>query len=468
MSKYTKLIKNTRLFAISSFGSKILTFLILPLYSFVLTTTEFGIVDIYLTSLNLLLPVVSLSIFDAVFRFVIDAETSKKKLEFFQTGITFSLLCTFISSLVTLTVSLILKDQLVNIWLFWVLLIFQMFISCLQQFVRAIDSVKIYSVSSVLYTFSYLICNIILLVLLKYGVTGYLLSYVFAGIITSSYLIIASQSKIKQLGKFRLSLRHLKSMLRYCIPLTPNAILRWVMNTINRWFILYHCGMSSNGLYAFASKIPTMLSMLTGIFFQAWQLSAIDETKEKDRSFSNQVYSAITIVCFIVTTLILVFTRPMLEMFTEQSYWTAAEYIPFLLLGVVFQIYASFYGTIYIAYKKTWAILVTSAVGAVISIIGNALFVPLYGVQAACITTMISYFFVWVIRVVDTRRICIIEINKPFVVSSTLLMILQAVTFFIFDLFIVNLFFVVAMTAITFFMELHTFSAIYRTISRKE
>lgn len=468
MSKYTKLIKNTRLFAISSFGSKILTFLILPLYSFVLTTTEFGIVDIYLTSLNLLLPVVSLSIFDAVFRFVIDAETSKKKLEFFQTGITFSLLCTFISSLVTLTVSLILKDQLVNIWLFWVLLIFQMFISCLQQFVRAIDSVKIYSVSSVLYTFSYLICNIILLVLLKYGVTGYLLSYVFAGIITSSYLIIASQSKIKQLGKFRLSLRHLKSMLRYCIPLTPNAILLWVMNTINRWFILYHCGMSSNGLYAFASKIPTMLSMLTGIFFQAWQLSAIDETKEKDRSFSNQVYSAITIVCFIVTTLILVFTRPMLEMFTEQSYWTAAEYIPFLLLGVVFQIYASFYGTIYIAYKKTWAILVTSAVGAVISIIGNALFVPLYGVQAACITTMISYFFVWVIRVVDTRRICIIEINKPFVVSSTLLMILQAVTFFIFDLFIVNLFFVVAMTAITFFMELHTFSAIYRTISRKE
>lgn len=468
MSKYTKLIKNTRLFAISSFGSKILTFLILPLYSFVLTTTEFGIVDIYLTSLNLLLPAVSLSIFDAVFRFVIDAETSKKKLEFFQTGITFSLLCTFISSLVTLTVSLILKDQLVNIWLFWVLLIFQMFISCLQQFVRAIDSVKIYSVSSVLYTFSYLICNIILLVLLKYGVTGYLLSYVFAGIITSSYLIIASQSKIKQLGKFRLSLRHLKSMLRYCIPLTPNAILLWVMNTINRWFILYHCGMSSNGLYAFASKIPTMLSMLTGIFFQAWQLSAIDETKEKDRSFSNQVYPAITIVCFIVTTLILVFTRPMLEMFTEQSYWTAAEYIPFLLLGVVFQIYASFYGTIYIAYKKTWAILVTSAVGAVISIIGNTLFVPLYGVQAACITTMISYFFVWVIRVVDTRRICIIEINKPFVVSSTLLMILQAVTFFIFDLFIVNLFFVVAMTAITFFMELHTFSAIYRTISRKE
>ena len=469
MSKYTKLLKNTRLFAISSFGSKILTLLILPLYSFVLTTSEFGIVDIYLTLLNLLLPMISLSIFDAIFRFVIDAEISdNKKLEFFQTGITFSVICASISSLVALTASLILKDQLINIGLFWLLLVFQIFISCLQQFVRAIDNVRIYSVSSVLYTFSYLICNIILLIFLKYGVTGYLTSYVFAGIITLSYLIIASQSKIKQLGKFRFSLLHLKNMLRYCIPLIPNAILLWAMNAINRWFILYHCGVSSNGLYAFACKIPTMLSMLTGIFFQAWQLSAIDETKEKDNSFSNHVYSAITIVCFIVATLILAFIRPMFEIFTEESYWAAAEYIPFLLLGVVFQTYASFYGTIYIAYKKTWAILVTSAVGAAISIIGNALFVPLYGVQAACITTMISYFFVWIIRVINTKRMYTIKINKLFIVSSTLLMVLHSIFFLISDLFIVNLFFVVAMIAVTFFVERHTFSAIYRTILRKE
>ena len=138
------------------------------------------------------------------------------------------------------------------------------------------------------------------------------------------------------------------------------------------------------------------------------------------------------------------------------------------MLGVVFQTYASFYGTIYIAYKKTWAILVTSAVGAAISIIGNALFVPLYGVQAACITTMISYFFVWIIRVINTKRMYTIKINKLFIVSSTLLMVLHSIFFLISDLFIVNLFFVVAMIAVTFFVERHTFSAIYRTILRKE
>ncbi len=467
MNKYSKLIKNTGLFAISSFGSKILTFLILPLYSYVLTTSEFGIVDIYLTSLNLLLPVISLSIFDAVFRFVIDAETSEKKLQFFETGVTFSTICMIASAFVALPASFLMKTQVVNIWMFWLLIIFQMFISCIQQFLRAINKIAAYSISSVIYTFSYLICNVVFLAFLKYGVAGYLLSYVVAGVITCVYLIIILHPQIKALGRFRFSLLHLRSMLQYCIPLIPNAVLLWIMNAINRWFILYYCGTDSNGLYAFACKIPTILSMFTNVFFQAWQLSAIDEKESKDTSFSESIYSTITIICYVFTTIILTCARPMVKIFTETSYWTAAEYIPYLLLGIVFQTFASFYGTIYIAYKKTRAVLITSAIGAGITIIGNAIFVPLYGVQAACVITMVSYFFVWFIRMIDTKKLYSIKVNKPFLIISIVLMLLQAIVFFISDLFVVNIVFIAAMIMTIVIVERSTISIIYRKMIKK-
>lgn len=470
MKKYTKLIKNTGLFAISSFGSKILTILILPLYSFVLSTSEFGVVDIYLTTLNLILPIISLSIFDAIFRFVIDAESSERKLQYFETGITFSIICTLLSAIVLLSILFFIKNQTVNILLLWVSLVAQIFISCFQQFIRAIDKVAIYSVSSVLYTISYLMCNVILLYFFKSGVSGYLASYVIAAFITCVYLFVSVRPHINRLGKFKLSLKNLKKMLCYCTPLIPNSILLWVMNAIDRWFILYYYGTESNGLYAFACKIPTILSMITSVFFQAWQLSAIDETKERESSMSGQVYSALTITCYIIATLTLVLTRPMLMLFTDQSYWMAVEYIPFLLLGVIFQTYSSFYGTIYIAYKKTGAVLITSAIGALANVLGNAILIPYYGVQAACFTTMVSYLIVWIIRIYDTKRMFRVETNKLFLIMSSIVLLFQTVTFFADSSSLYGLIYIITMPILIFMCErdkIKKFLITYRDWVRK-
>ena len=50
-SNYKKLVYNTAIFAIGNFGSKVLTFLIVPLYTYVLTTAEYGVIDLFITRL---------------------------------------------------------------------------------------------------------------------------------------------------------------------------------------------------------------------------------------------------------------------------------------------------------------------------------------------------------------------------------------------------------------------------------
>lgn len=467
MNKYKKLIKNTGIYAISSFGSKILTFLILPLYSYVLSTAEYGVVDIYLTTLNLLLPIVSLSIFDAVFRYVIDASSNDIKLQYFETGITFSLISSAVLVGITAVIPFFANISVSNVWLFCVVVITQLFISCMQQFSRAIDKISIFAISSGTYTLSYLVCNVIFLVFLKSGVTGYLCSYVVAGLLTLTYLIVSLIPHIKLLGIFHLSLKHLRVMLTYCVPLIPNAVLLWIMNAINRWFIIYFCGVDSNGLYAFASKIPTILSLFTSIFFQAWQISAIDELKEKDSSFSKQVYSTLSIVCYFGVTFLLAFVGPLMRLVTNESYWAATEYIPLLLLGVVFQTYSSFYGTIYIAYKKTWNVLITSAIGAAVSIIGNFVLIPIYGVQGACFTTMISYLCMWFIRVLDTKKLYLIKTNALYITISVVLMLLQATMCLLCKQTVYNTIFIVAMLVLTCTLERRTITSIINKRPKK-
>lgn len=79
MNKKNKsLIKNIGLFTIGSFGSKILSFLLVPLYTAVLTTTEYGSVDLITSTASLLTPILLLSIFDATLRFGMDSNYKKE------------------------------------------------------------------------------------------------------------------------------------------------------------------------------------------------------------------------------------------------------------------------------------------------------------------------------------------------------------------------------------------------------
>ena len=341
MNKLTKLLKNSGLFAISTFGSKILSFLMVPVYSYVLSTAEFGTADIYMTVLNLLVPIVSLSIFDAIFRYAIN-NTKENSLEYFETGITFSFIASAVFIILGVIFTFVFKQNIVNNVVLIATVIFQVFLSALQQFAKAVNKVSAFSISAILYTLSYLLGNILFLVVFRFGITGYLVSYMLAGVISVSYLCLAILPKEFKGIRFTFTLKRLKEMLGYCVPLIPNAVLLWIITASNRFFLLHYCGVESNGIYAVANKIPLVLSLFTSVFFQAWQISAIDETKEKNNDFSARIINGLVSMSAIGSSAILLLSKFVIDNFFNEQYAAASEYIPFLLLGVVFQCFASF------------------------------------------------------------------------------------------------------------------------------
>lgn len=103
MNRYKKLIGNSIIFAIGNLGSKLMQFIMVPLYSYTMTTSQFGQTDIITTVISLLAPVVSLEVFDAVFRFAMDKQANQARL--LTTGMTI----TSITSILTGVIGLILQ-----------------------------------------------------------------------------------------------------------------------------------------------------------------------------------------------------------------------------------------------------------------------------------------------------------------------------------------------------------------------
>lgn len=422
MGTYKKLIGNSFIFALGNLGSKLVSILLVPLYTYYLTTTEYGTVDLITTTTSLLLPIISLSIFDAVLRFTMDKSQPTDSV------FTNALVVTSIGTLIVLLTYPVLSylntfgDLLSFMYL---ILILQAFQSLSAQFVRAIGKVKIFALNGIIMTIVTGIMNIVLLVYLDMGIAGYLLATVFSNLISIIYLTIVGKTyKYINLKKVNKALT--KTMLSYCIPLIPNALMWWIMNASSRYFILFFVGASANGLFAVANKIPSLLSILNQIFGQAWQLSAIEEYDSKNKSkFYSEIFNYFSMFMFLATSAILIVIKIGLDFAVAPEFYIAWKYVPFLLLGVVFSSFSSFLGTNYIAAKKTGGVFRTSIIGGIINVVSNLIFVPLIGTNGAGLSTMISFFVIWIIRVYDTKQFIDMKLNLKILITNLLIIAVQ-------------------------------------------
>ncbi|MFW7431956.1 lipopolysaccharide biosynthesis protein [Vagococcus carniphilus] len=421
MNIYKKLFSNSLIFAIGNLGSKLIVILLVPLYTYTLSTTEYGVTDIITTTSNLVLPLITLSIYEAVLRFTMDKDYDKEKV------LTSGFFITLVGNLFLLLMIPIIKNLTNNDYLvyFYLLLMIQTFQSLLSQYVRAVGKVKEFAINGILNAFLVGSFNVLFLVKLKYGISGYLLSIIIAGFISVVYLSVVSEViKIVKIRKFDLILS--KTLIKYSIPLIPNSFMWWVINTSNRYFIVYFIGMSENGLFSVANKIPSILSIFQSIFFQAWQLSAIDEydSENKDKFYSN-VFNFFSAFMIIVTSGILLFLRIIIRYILSPEYYLSWKYVPFLLIGILFSSFSSFYGTNYIAAKKTSGVLTSSLLGAAINVFLCYILIPGFGVNGASFATMISFLFMWGYRVFDTRKMISIDVKWKKLFANLLTLFLQ-------------------------------------------
>lgn len=275
--KYRKLMGNSLIFAIGNFGSKIMSFVMVPVYSYTLSTNDFGKVDMLTTLTSLILPIACLEIYDSVFRFALDKNENKS--EIFSTGLIMSIISSCLMFLIGFILSFLIKDY--PIMYTAIYMIVSLLFSLISNFSRAIGEVRSFAIAGIINTFVMGICNVILLVFVKLGMTGYMLSLIL-GQVAAILFIVYSADIIKFFKVSLFSKNKLKEMMRYGIPLTPNNLAWWLNSASDRVFILGMLGSGANGIYAMAGKVPGIITTVNTVFFQSWQMSVVEEYEKKD------------------------------------------------------------------------------------------------------------------------------------------------------------------------------------------
>ncbi|ARK35729.1 glycosyl transferase [Lactiplantibacillus plantarum] len=402
-----RLVRNIGIFAIGNLGSKVIGFLLIAIFTRYLTTTQFGYVDLITTTVNMLLPIIALSIADAVFRFVMDDDANDQMI--FSTGVSFTLLMSLIVFLIAFPILKLFDVHYAGLVLLY--LAASLVQILFQNFVRGIGYVRLFAINGLVSALVLAGCGIWQVVYLRNGITGYLNALIIATIF--SVLFIGFIAKLWTF--FRISANNrqlLKAMLQYSIPLIPNAFLWFFTNDASRYFIVGFVGLAVNGLYAVATKLPTIINVFYTIFSQAWQISAVEEYRKNRHSrFFSDVFSADVGLSVILIGAILIILRPIMTIFVASEYFDAWKIVPALLLASFFSNLASFLGTIYLATKETKGIMMTTVYGMIVNLLLNVILIPLFGIQGAGIGAAIGFAFVMYIRLRDIRKFVDLHVN---------------------------------------------------------
>ena len=417
-NKYKFLISNTGLFFISTFSSKFLVFLLLPIYTAVLTPDQFNAADLVTQTANLMIPLVSLGIPNSIIRFGLDKKYSKSGV-FTVAALTYLLGFMVLLAFYPLIVKITFISRYVR-YLYLYLLC-----SCLrtlvQQYTRARTYTRLYAIDGIMATVSTLFFVYLFLVKLDMGAEGYIMATIAADFVSFLFLSLFSGAwKSFSFKKARPQLA--AEMLAYCLPLIPTGVFWWITNVSDRYLVTMISGASIAGIYAISYKIPSIVNLFSTVFTEAWQISAVQEGQEKNpEKFFKNVFMAYQGVMFMAGAGLILLCKPMTDFMVAAEYYESWRFMPVLIMSTIFSSFSGFMSSIYMVQKNGKANLYTMMAGALSNIGMNLILIPKMGAQGAAIATFLSYLLVFVLRAAGTKKYINISISPLFMTVNMLI-----------------------------------------------
>lgn len=404
--KARSLLKNTGIFALGTFGSKVLSLLVIPLCTHYIDTTNMGVYDITYTVVSLLQPIAMLSVAEALFRWMLDEAMEKEKAFSTWAGL-------FATFMAVFTVAF---------WIVWavarfedaVLLYLLVVSGCAYQSAqygtRGLHANRLFAVSGIAYAVVYCGLTYVFVVVMQIGYRGLLLAILIASLAATA-MLVAVQPDLRHVSRHLFDRHVAAEMLRYSVFLLPNQLCWWVLNWLGRFFILGFLGYAANGIYSVAMKFPSALSMVSGVFIPAWQEQAISlYGKEESEAYFSLVFRRYARLFLSLLLPGVPLTILFVRVFMDPSYIQAADFVSVLYLGACFSAFSSFFGVLYLCDKDTRGAASTTVVGAVVSAAASLALVPTAGLMGAAFASMLGSLAMWLARAWQTRRYCPIQV----------------------------------------------------------
>lgn len=425
MSEKARLLKNTGLIAIGNFGAKMISFLLLPLYTSILDTAEYGEYDFIIAVSLFILPIVTMSLYEAMFRFIIEAGEKGKRFDEIITNVVIAeTIGIILMGMICIPISMVYNAKIV--WFVFAYVAASAYYLIINNILRGLGKIKEYAIVSSGKNILQLILNVIAVAVFRWGMEGLVFSLCLSEMI--AFIVVAIYSKIwKYINVQLFSIKEIKPMILYALPLIPNTLSSQIINISDRIIITGFINNSANGIYSIAYKFPNVIDTVYHFFYTAWSESAArvyEKNEEEAHIYYKSLHKMMDNFMFAVIVLMISGMPILFRIFIRGEYIDGFKYVPILMLAMYFASMAKIYSGIFTAYKKTAVMATSTIIAAIVNIIINIAFIKMYGLYAAAYSTLISNILLMIIRKKMLESVIKFTIPISLVISRVLIVVL--------------------------------------------
>ncbi len=400
LDKIKTLGADTAVYGVSAIVGRFLNFLLVPFYTNVLATSQYGVVATvysYIAFMNILY---LYGMESAYFKYASTKEIGNEK-EIFSTPfisvlITSLLLSGFIFlESVRLAPLVEVPLQFADTIKYSALIMFFDSIGVIPFAVLRLErKVKTFAAIKVINIVINVAANVILLLVFHMGVEGIFISGVIA---SAASVILLLPTIFKKLGfHFRKDLY--KSLLKFGLPYVPAGLAAMMVQVIDRPILLALTNESTVGIYQANYRLGIFMMLVVSMFDYAWRPFFLTHASDKN---AKEMYSKIltyfvlfgSIIVLLVSLYVddIVKIRVFHRFIINPAYWSGLGIVPVVLIGYLFNgMYVNFMAGIYIE-KKTSHLPYITGIGAAVNVVANLLMIPKYGMLGAAWATLFAY-----------------------------------------------------------------------------
>lgn len=366
------------------------------------TPDEYGFFNLVTTISNLAIPFVTVQIADAVFKFVLKSKDEDEKKSYLS-------ICFLISgiSVVLIFGTVLALSSFVNIphapLVGLYVASYALFGIC-QKILRCLNRNKVFVAGNLIKTILFLSLEILLILVLDSGIEALLLAHS----LSIAFFLVYAELRVHALRYLDLRSIRVKpfsKMMKFSIPLIPNAAFWWMTSSVNSVIVSAKLGMDINGIYSVSGKFSSVLNMVTSVLNMSWQDTAIaDYGSATFSKFLTDTFNTFIKLIFSAIVVLIPFIALVLPHMIDPAYYAAIPFAPFLLLASGTSAMSGFMAQIFTGKGETPKILTTSIYGMVTNVAVIALFVGKIGLWAAVLGSLSADVVLFGSRIYMARK----------------------------------------------------------------
>ena len=378
-----------------------LAFILLPLYSNLISTTEFGNYSLLLSVYAVVQVFFQFGMFGALNKFYIAEKSENKKLLIFS-----SILNSIIIIASFLTITLWLLSSQISVIVFnspdfkgiltltFVALFFETLGFYILSLLKTMGLAKRVVAYSVVGAILNLVLNVVFIYCLKLSVYGIILAQLISGIVLLLFLL----PLIKNKYLFRIDKEILNVVIKFSLPLLLANLFMAGSNVADRFILNIYSGREQVGLYSFAYRIALIMSILIASFTTAWNPHSLNLYYSSDYKFTfGKVLNKLVAVSCLLLLVVSLLAGYLFDIhiigisFFNPDYRAGIVIIPFVMIGYIFNGISSYYSVYPSVSNKSYHFLISELLAFLVNVLSNIFLIPWLGIIGAALSTAVGF-----------------------------------------------------------------------------